>query len=245
MDVRRILLALLVSASLAPAAARANPARDAWARGRAAVEAGDDGAARAAFEEAARAVPSWLQPRLELAELAVKRRERIAEERAALASVAGPDSQVPRAHRLLGQLAELAGDDEACAASLGRAIELGLDDADVRAARASALDRLGRFAEAVDEWQIAVRQRPDELHLRARLADGLESAGKLDEARKQLDELIRRQPGKETPVRRLARFLERRGDARAALAMHARADKLRATPLRPQRNLRPLLPSKR
>jgi len=245
-NLRRVLVSLLAAATLLPAISHAEaPGRDAFARGKAALEQGDDAAARAAFEEAVAASRGWLLPRLELAELAVRRRERVAEERAALLEAAGPDSDVPRVHRLLAELAELAGDDEAAARSWSEAIERMPRDVEMRQRRAAVLFRLGRHAEAAEDWDRVVRARPDEPHLRLLLADALESAGRADEARAHLETAIRLQPGKETPVRRLARFLERRGETGEAKVWHAKADALRDRPPAPQRNLRPLLPSRR
>ncbi len=245
MNFRRTVVSLL-AAALLPAVSHAQaPGRAAFERGVAAREAGDAAAARAAFEEAAQESQGWLLPRLELAELAVQRRENVAEERQALVAAAGPNSDVPRVHRLLAELAELQGDDQAAAASWSKAIELLPYNIDLRERRAAVLFRLGRHADAAQDWERAVRARPDESHLRMLFADALEGAGRHDEAREQHEASIRLQPGREAPVRRYARFLERIGDTRAAKLQHAQADRLRDKPTRPQRSLRPLLPSKR
>ncbi|WP_373045173.1 tetratricopeptide repeat protein [Vulgatibacter sp.] len=245
MNLRRTVVSILAATLLPSTALAQAPGRDAFARGQASLEAGDAAAARAAFEEAAAASRGWLLPRLELAELAVQRRERLAEERAALLEAAGADSDVPRVHRLLAELAELQGDDAAAAESWGAAIERMPYDHDLKQRRAAVLFRLGRFGEAATDWERVVRARPDEPHLRAQLADALEQVGRHEDARTHLDAAIRLLPGREAPVRRLARFLERRGEKREAAALHAQADRLRARPQQQQRNLRPLLPSKR
>ena len=220
------------------------PGRAAFERGRAALDAGDTAAARSAFEEAATQSRGWLLPRMELAELAVQRRERLEEERGALRDAAGPETDVPRVHRLLAQLSELLGDDAAAAASYGEAIARMPYEIDLRQRRAAVYFRLRLHAEAALDWDRCVRARPDEPHLRAQLADALEQIGRCDEAREQLRAMIRLEPAREAPVRRLARFLERRGENREAAAEHAKADRLRAAPQRENRNLRPLLPSK-
>lgn len=211
----------------------------------AALEAGDDAAARSHLEQAVAESRGWLLPRLELAEMAVRRRERLAEEREALLREAGADSRVPRAQRLLAELAELLGDDEAAAAAWTRAIELRPGEADYHARRAAVLYRLGRFGEAADDWAVAARARPDEPHLQMQRAEALERAGRIAEARQAHEEAIRLQPGREMPVRRYARFLERQGFEREAAARHAEADRLRSRPLPERRNLRPLPPSSR
>lgn len=212
--------------------------------GQAALEQGDQAEAAAAFEQAAEAAPTWLLPRLELASLAVARREGMAAAREALLRVAGEDSDVSRVHRVIGELHALEGDDARAVAAWQKALQLRPWDDELRSRRASALHRLGKADEAADEWMRVVRAMPGELHLRARLAMALEDAGRFDEAQAQLEDLVRRQPGKEAPVRRLARFFERRGEREAALAAHGKADKLREKP-RPSRKLRPLLPSRR
>lgn len=221
------------------------PGREAFQRGQTALKAGDAAAARESFEQAASESRGWLLPRLELAELAVQRRERVAEERAALLAAAGPASDVPRVHRLLAELSELLGEDEASAASWSEAIARMPYDVDLRIRRAQVLFRLGRYAESADDWERAVRARPDDPALRMMLADALEGAGRKDEARAQHEQSIFLQPGRESPVRRFARFLERVGDKREAAVQHAKADRLRARPAQPRRDLRPLLPSKR
>lgn len=239
---------LVTGLSWAPFSAMADTgsARAAYERGRAALASGDDHAAREAFEEAASHVPAWIHPRLELAELAVKRAERTSEERQALSVLAPANPGLLRLHRLLGELSDLVGDDEAAVASFDRAIELSpWTSGPFFEKKAVALSRLGRHEEAAEAFREALRRSPDELHLRARLADSLEAAGRKEEARAELLALVRLQPDRESPLRRLARFYERDGNAAEARATHARADRLRAAPTRPSRNLRPLLPSKR
>lgn len=246
MTLHRLVFCILAAALLLPAPSHAQaPGRAAFEAGLAARENGDAAAARASFEKAVEASRGWLLPRLELAEMAVERRERLAEERAALLEAAGPDSDVPRVHRLLAELAELQGDDASAAASWGRVIDRMPYDVELRQRRATVLLRLDRHADAVSDLERVVRARPDEPHLRWLLADALESMGRHEDARLHLEHAIRLQPGREAPVRRLARFLDRRGAVVEAKSVHAKADGLRAQPQRDTRNLRPLLPSRR
>lgn len=243
---RRTVISLVAAAALAPVVAHAEaPGREAFQRGQAALKDGDAAAARAAFEEAVRDSNGWLLPRLELAELAVQRRENVEQERAALLALGAQAADVPRVHRLLAELAELQGDDAAAATSWSEVIARMPYNLDLRARRAAVFTRLGRHEEAAADWERVVRGRPDDAALRMLYADALEGAGRFDEAYAQHEQSIHLQPGKESPVRRFARFLERRGDRRGAAAQHAKADQLRARPTREQRNLRPLLPSKR
>ncbi len=64
---------------------------------------------------------------------------------ATLLAAVGPGA--PRRDLMIGQLAELTGDDAGAAAAYGRALAYG-DDDEVRLKRALALERLGRGAEA-------------------------------------------------------------------------------------------------
>ncbi|AKU91726.1 hypothetical protein [Vulgatibacter incomptus] len=204
------------------------------------------GEARAApnvgFDEAIHRAPTWPLPYMEKAERAIARREGIDEARADLLRLEPANREIPRLHRLLGELAELAGDDRASEAHLKRCLELLPEQTLVRERRAAILSRLSRHGEAADEYGIALTQTPFDDALRSRYADALESAGRYEEARAQLDWLVQRQPGKEAPLRRLARFFDRRGDRRAAAEVTARADKLRSSG--DKRQLRPLQPSK-
>lgn len=241
-----LLATWLLAVSLPQRSFAESPPRELYEQGRVALSSGDDHKAIEAFRKAAEAVPGWAHPRLELAELAVKRREGVSEARQSLRGLVAAHPDLLRLHRLLGELAEIDGDDEATVASFSRAIELApYGNGSFYEKRAIALSRLGRHDLAVEDFREALRRQPDELHLRARLADALEAAGRKAEARAELEALVRLQPDRESPVRRLARFLERNGDAAGAKIMHAKADRLRTSPPRPTRNLRPLLPSRR
>jgi predicted Zn-dependent protease len=84
--------------------------------------------------------------------------------------------------------------------------------------------------------------RPDDPLARTRLADRYEAAGRLEEAEVELRSLADGDPDRAAGWERLARFYQRIGrekDARAA------AGRARAAAARPDRALRPLLPSRR
>lgn len=235
-----LFLAVLLSAP----AAHAEPARDGvpslldW--GRYLRGDGEPDVAEVGFEAAIERAPTWPLPFLERAELAVARRESVAEARADLQRLEPANARMPRLHRLLGELAELSGDDEAAARSLGTALALLPDQPQVRARYAAVLARLSRHDQAATEYARVMEDLPGDHGLRGRYADSLEGAGRYAEARRQHDLLVKQQPGKEAPLRQLARFLERRGDRKGAAAVNAKADGVSGK----QRNLRPLPPSK-
>src|SRR5690606_647789 len=234
-----ILLAFVVAS-----AARAEDPRAAFARGKALLEQGDETAARAAFLEAAEAAPTWLLPYIELGELAVRRREGVAEARAELRARAESGERNPRYHRLLGDLAELDGDDAAAVEAWRRSLGLLSEQVEVRLRMAAALERLGRHEEAADAYALVLAHDPGDVVVRARHAAALEAAGRWDEAREQLRTLVRLQPGQELPLRRLARFHERRGELQEARRRNEAADaRARRRPREPR--MRPLPPSKR
>lgn len=75
----------------------------------------------------------------------------------AAALLDGVSAEVPGRELLLGQLAELRGDDAVAAEAYGRALDQG-EDPEVRLRRALALERLGRGAEVAEDL---ARLRPD------------------------------------------------------------------------------------
>ncbi|HWV39546.1 MAG TPA: tetratricopeptide repeat protein [Vulgatibacter sp.] len=239
-----VLLLVLVTPAAAAAAAPATAAREGvpslldWGRYLRSEDEPD--VAEVGFDAAIERSPTWPLPYLERAELAIARREGVAEARADLERLAAANARNPRLHRLIGELAELSGDDDAAARSLSRSLDLLPERPQVRARYAAVLARLSRHDQAAAEYARVVEELPDDHGLRSRYADALEGAGRYKEARKQLDLLVKRQPGKEAPLRQLARFLERRGDRRGAAAMNAKADAAAGK----QRNLRPLPPSR-
>lgn len=236
---RIVSLLLLVLASTAHASVQ--EARTHFTQGKELLEAGDQAGAREAFLRAVEEAPTWHLPWLELGELAIERREGVAEVRTALLEVAVPGGN-PRYHRILGDLAELDGDDAAAVDAWEASLARHGSQDDVRLRRAAALERLGRAEEAVEAYAILVARNPADLVVRARHAHALEAAGEYEAAREALETLVRFQPGQEIPLRRLARFLERRGEVEAARRAHAEADRLGQRG--PPRKMRPLPPSR-
>lgn len=233
-----VLSLLLISSS---AQATAGDARASFALGKARLEQGDEVGAREAFLLSTKAAPTWLLPWLELGELAVRRREGIGEARQALAALEASGARNPRYHRILGDLAELAGEDEAAVAAWGASLARLPEQDDVRLRMASALERLERHEEAAQAYARLLARNPADLIVRARHAHALEAAGAYEAAREELETLVKLQPGKEIPLRRLARFLERRGEVERARRIHAEADRVGQRP--PPRKMRPLPPS--
>lgn len=234
--------ALLILLFASTAQGSAQDARAHFDRGKARLADGDQAGAREAFLLSVEAAPTWLLPWLELGELAVARREGVEEAREALRAL-GPPGSNPRYHRILGDLAELAGDDEAAVGAWRNSLAVLAWQDEVRLHMAAALERLGRPAEAAEEYAHLVERHPGDLVVLARLAHALEAAGAYESAREALETLVRYQPGQEIPLRRLARFLERRGELEAARRAHAEADRVgrKGAP----RKMRPLPPSRR
>lgn len=227
-----------------PQFAKAEPPREgvssllAW--GNHLLAEGEPEIAEVGFSAAVERAPTWPLPFMEQAELAIARREGVEEARAHLARLEPANQGIPRLHRLIGELAELSGDDQAAARSLAKALDLRPDQPQTRARLAAVLSRLSQHDRAAAEYARVMEDLPGDHGLRSRYADSLESAGRYKEARQQLDLLVQRQPGKEAPLRQLARFLERRGDRRGAAAVNAKADAAAGK----QRNMRPLPPSR-
>lgn len=240
---RPLLTFLLVLLSTQAAQASPQEARAAFHRGKARLEAGDESGARAAFVRACEEAPTWLLPWLELGELAARRREELGATREALLRLEGAGAKNPRYHRILGDLAERLGEDEAAAAAWGASLARLPSQDEVRLGRASALERLGRHAEAAGEYARLLARNPRDLVVRARHAHALEAAGEPLAAREELETLIKLQPGQEIPLRRLARFFERQGELAAARRLHAEADRVGRRG--PPRKMRPLPPSRR
>ncbi len=208
-------------------------------RARVLREAGDVAGAMARLEAALQVASGSEGARLELADLLVADGRDLDRAEALLAPVR--DAGDGRLCLVLGRLAEARGDDAGAVAAYGEALAVA-DDPDVRLRRALALERLGRPGEAVAELERLRADRPTDPVARGRLAELYEAAGRLHEAEAELRWLAELQPERATGWDRLARFYERTGRQREAREAAGRA---RATAgVRPERALRPLLPSK-
>jgi predicted Zn-dependent protease len=142
---------------------------------------------------------------------------------------------------VLARLAEARGDDEGAAAAFALALA-SVDDPEARLRRALALNRLGRKGEATVELERVRVDRPTDALARGRLAELYEAVGRSREAEAELRWLADLQPERAAGWDRLARFYERGGRHREA---REAADRARAASgARPERALRPLLPSR-
>jgi predicted Zn-dependent protease len=209
------------------------------ARARVLRAEGDVAGAQARLELALVVAPGDDDARIELADLLVADGRDLSRAEELLAGVVGPPT--PRLHLVVARLAEARGDDGRAAAEYALALAEG-DDPDARLRLALALERLGRLDEATAELERVRAARPDDLVARARLAERYEAAGRLDEAEAELRSLAEEDPERAAGWDRLARFYQRIGrekDARAA------AERARTAAARPERDLRPLLPSRR
>jgi len=209
------------------------------ARARALRAEGDVAGARARLEMALQAQPCTDEVRIELADLLVADGRDLARADALLAGVADRDAL--RLHLGLARLAEARGDDATAAAEYPLVFAAG-DDPDARLRLALALERLGRADEAVAELERVRAARPDDAVARSRLGERYEAAGRLADAEAEYQAVAEAQPERAAAWERLARFYERTGRPREARAAEERA---RTAAGRPERTLRPLLPSKR
>lgn len=231
---------------LLPSLALGGPIEQAYAafsRGREAAAAGELPAAETAYREALAHAPGWILPDLELAELALRRREGLLTARVALEAQALRVHENPRLFRLLGALAAAQDDRAAAVPRWRRSLELAPDQPALREELALALDALGKAGEAAAEWRLLLARDPRSVTLQTRLAESLEAAGQKGEARLAYEAAVALEPDKALPLRRLARFLDRIGEAAAAAEAHAKADRLEGR-APAGRKLRPLRPSK-
>jgi predicted Zn-dependent protease len=116
------------------------------------------------------------------------------------------------------------------------------DDPGTSLARALALERQGRDAEAIAELERLRAADPGQAGVRARLAERYEAMGRLEEAEAELRGLAEATPGRPEGWRRLAAYCARTGQFEKAHAAEVRVTEAEA---RPRRQLRPLLPTGR
>jgi tetratricopeptide (TPR) repeat protein len=153
------------------------------------LKAGDTAGAEKLYEIGHKAHPhdsKWLKA---LASLYLKNEEteKLAD---LLARLADKDTDQFRYRK---KLAELALDKKDFAAVLkwaNQANQINVMDADVHRLLATALDASGRSREAVEEYEVIVRLKPDDLNARLLWAKACLKAKKPDDARKVLEKLI-------------------------------------------------------
>lgn len=223
----------------APPAAPAVDVQALQADARGLRAAGDLDGARAKLEQALAAAPSDAL-RLDLADLLVADGRDLDQAAALVADVRDREADV-RYDLLSARLAELRGDDAAAADAYARAVARA-EDADVRLRRASALERLGRTAEAASELERVRALRPDDAYVQERLAAAYEAGGRIADAEAAWIAAAVAAPERAAGYERLARFYERIGRKDAAERADARA---RAITRQGERALRPLQPSRR
>ena len=210
------------------------------ARARALRADGDVAGAQARLESALAVAPAAEDVRIELADLLVADGRDLARAADLLAGVGEGD---PSVHLVRARLAEARADDIDAAAEYGVALApADADDPDARLRRALALERVGRADEATTELERVRAARPDDGVVHARLAERYEAAGRAADVEVELRWLAEAQPGRAAGWERLSRFYERVGRRREAREASERA---RAAGARPDRTLRPLVPSRR
>ena len=208
-------------------------------RARALRGAGDLPGARARLDDGLEADVGSSAVRLELADVLVA--EGLELDYAAflldgLAETAGGRVSLVRA-----RLCEARADDAGAATAYGAALARA-EDPGARLRRALALERLGRTGEEIAELERLRSERPTDVFARAHLGDAYEDAGRRVDAEAELKWVAEAQPDRPAGWLRLARFYEHAGRPREAreAAERARA----AGGVRPERSLRPLLPSR-
>jgi predicted Zn-dependent protease len=206
------------------------------ARARVLRDEGDAAGARERLEAAIEAAPGDPEVRIELADLLVADGRELARAGALLAGLEGG----ARLHLVRARLAEATGDDASAAWEYGIVLAAE-DDPELRLRRALALERLGH-PDATEELERVRAARPDDAVARSRLAERYEASGRLAEAEAEYRWLAETQPDRPAPWERLSRFYERNGRGNEA---HAAAERGRTVAGRPERSLRPLLPSRR
>jgi predicted Zn-dependent protease len=223
-----------------PVATSAPPRTDVLlARARALRAEGDVAGARARLEAALEADPTAPAVRVELADVLVVEGHELDRAASLLDGLAEtPDGRVSLAR---ARLCEARADDVA-AADLYAAALAATDDPEARLRRALALERLGRSGEEIAELERLRAVRPGDAFVRAHLGDAYDEAGRRQEAEVELRWVAEAQPDRPAGWLRLARFYERAGRPREAREAAERAKAVAGA--RPERRLRPLLPSK-
>jgi predicted Zn-dependent protease len=232
--------AAVAPAQAAPVSKSGPPRTDVLlARARALRAEGDLPGALARLEAAVEADPTSPAVRIELADVLVTQGIDLGGAETLLAGLA--ETADGRVSLVRARLCEARADDAGAAAAYGTALALS-DDPDARLRRALALERLGRTGEEIVELERLRVERPGDAFVRAHLGDAYEAAGRRQEAEAELRWVAESQPDRAAGWLRLARFYERGGRARDAREAAERARAVART--RPERALRPLLPSR-
>ncbi|MGC9419698.1 MAG: sulfotransferase, partial [Rhodovulum sp.] len=156
--------------------------------------------ARAAFQEALRLDPGFLESRLAFARFLAETGD-LAEAAEQLHRATETHPKSAEAQRLLGQTLLRAKDFAAAAEAFAQAIALGDRRADTHAAQARALDGAGRPEDALAAHDAALAAAPDRAEVHGRRAIQLQQMGRFDEAEAGFRRAIDLAPGNGEPYR--------------------------------------------
>lgn len=197
--------------------------------------------ARAKLDEIIGSAPGFALARLERAQLLVETGEDapLALVDASVAAQALADN--PRAQMLLGQTLEESGDAAAASEAYRRSVAL-RPDVGLRRRLAIVLERAGKTQESIDVWEALRNESPEDVGARLALAESYEKMDRPASAEAEWTEVASLAASNAYLLRRFGDFLERQGKLPQAKVIRTQADELDAPE---QRQLRPLLPSKR
>lgn len=148
-------------------------------------------------------------------------------EKATTGDAAEDRRQRAEAHRVLGALLALRGDDRGAAAHFSSSLELDPEQAGVRLKLANALARRGRFAEALEHYDRLLASHPGyAAELRAKRATALVNLGRRDEAIAEFRRAVEAAPEDPRLRLRFAEALEYLGETEAAAEQWAAAARL-------------------
>ncbi|MFT3836488.1 MAG: tetratricopeptide repeat protein [Myxococcaceae bacterium] len=223
--------------TIAAVPADAPPAAHAELRG--AIGETDDAKALERIEALRVRYPAWEMPRLEAAEVMLRRGDSLDKIEGYLegARVYAPEN--PRVHYLWGLLLMERGQVEAAAKAFGIALLIRQDYDEARLRLAAALMSLGRFDEAAEAYKVVAAHQPEATAVKLGWAAALEKAGKKPEAVAVLKGLMAG-PAKLAAARKLSEIYRGQGKNKEADAVMKGLE-----PGDAKRKLRPLKPSRR
>lgn len=206
------------------------------------MQRNENSKARATLDAVIEASPGFALAHLERAQLLVETGEdaSLALLDASFAAQSLADN--PRAQMLWGRTLEDSGDDAAASDAYRRAVTLRPEVAS-RRRLAVVLERAGKHQESVEVWEALRDESPEDVGARLALAEIYEKTDRPASAEAEWTEVAARSPSNAFLLRRFADFLERQGKLLEARETRAQADELDAP--KEQRDLRPLLPSRR
>jgi tetratricopeptide (TPR) repeat protein len=205
---------------------------------KAALAEPDDSKALVQLESLRARYPSWALPRLEAAEVMLRRDDPPDRIEAYLEGARCYAPENPRVHYLWGLLQVERGDLPAAERAYMIALQFRDDYDEARLRLASVEMSLSKFDAAVEAYQQVAARQPDATAVKLGLASALEKAGKKQDAEKVLKALLPG-PAKAVAARKLSEMYRQQGRAKEADAVMKGLDVVQV------RKLRPLKPSRK